>query len=363
MKKILLCSLALVVTLSTALFVGCSDPSDSLSKALTNTANINSYESSSSVQVKIDGNEQAKAMNLSEFGFDMKNKVVGEKNKKQDSSSDISIKYGGMSINTSLFSEGTYENNKLNSKITVTIPPILIDLLNSAAQNQLPGEKSILNSNTKYLVMDSKELEQAFGKGIDQEQYKKVSEQMQGLTGSIEKAVDKYVSTIGKESVMKKGNKEISINGSKIKATVYEIKVTDKQLKSFMKGYVNNLENDKELQNFLKTVIPSTEKDLDFKEMITNFNKEFDKLPQIIGENGLNVSFAVKDDYIIQETFETDIIASDFASSSTTTTPLAKIHIKCSTDIFNINSKNIKIDFPKADKTNSINLVDLMNAK
>jgi hypothetical protein len=344
-----------------ALFTGCSDPSDSLSEALTNTGKVNSYESSNSMQVNINENQQSKAMNFSGFGVDIKSKVVNDKDKKQNAFSDMTIKYNGMSINTALYSEGTYENNKLNNKITVALSPILIDFLNATAQNQISEKKPILNSNIKYLVMDSKELEQSVGKDISQEQYKKNSEQIQGLKKSIEKAITKYVTTIGKDNVMKKGKKEILNNGAKVKATVYEIKVTDKQFKDFIKGYLSNLENDKELQNFLKTVMPSTEKDLNFKEMTTNFNKEFDKLPEIIGDNGLNVSFAVKDDYVIKQSLDVDIIiASD---KITKITPVTKINIKYSTDIFNINNKNIKIEFPKVDNTNSINILDLINAK
>lgn len=361
MKKKLICSLSLALTLSMTMLTGCAKPYESLSKALSNNTTMSSCETSSNLSVKIDGNEQAKMMNLSEFGFTAKSKIISQKNKKQALASDISIKYGGMSIDTSLFTESTYENSKWNSKFIMTIPPIFLDLINSASQGAAGA--SGLNANTKYFFMDSKDMEKSMGKEMSQEEYKKTTEQLQGLSKSLEKAIDKYVSTVGKENVMKQGSKDITVNGSKEKATVYEIKITDKQFKNFIRTYVNNAENDKDLQKFLEAFSSKEESQINLKDKISEFNKGFDKLPQIIGDKGLNLTLAVKDDYVIQETFNTEILLSDLSDTTTAAKSLGKVTLKYTTDIFNINGKDIKVELPKVDSTNSLNLMDLANKK
>ena len=356
MKKKLLCNLSLALALSMTMLTGCVKPSESLSKALNNSTNINACQTTASMTFKIDGNEQAKMMNLSEFGFTAKSKVVSEKNKKASTSSDISIKYGGMSIDTSLFMESIFEKSKMNTKMIVSIPPIFLDMLNGVGQGNLPS----INANAQYFVIDSKELEKSMGTEINAEQSKKAAEQMEGLSKSLEKAIDKYVTTVGKESVMKEGKKEISYNGSKVKATVYEVKITDKQFKSFVRGYINNIENDKDLQKFIEAFTSKQEKQVNFKDMVSEFNKEFDQLPQIIGDKGLNLTLAVKDNYVIQETVDTEILLSDFSKDSASTSSLGKLSFKYTTDIFNINGKDIKVELPKVNSTNSINLADLI---
>ena len=361
MKKKFLCSLTLALTLSATMFTGCGKPSESLSKALSNTTNMSSFESTSSLSIKIDGNEQAKMMNLSEFGFTAKSKVINEKNKKQALASDISFKYGGMSVDTSLFTESLFENNKWNSKFVMTIPPILLDLFNSFGQGA--GGTSPINANTKYFFMDTKDIEKTMGKEMSEEEYKKATQQLQNLTNSLEKAINKYVSTVGKENVMKQGKKEIVVNGSNEKSTVYEIKITDKQFKDFIRRYVNDAENDKDLQKFLEAFSSKETSQINFKEKIDEFNKEFDKLPQIIGDKGLNLTLAVKDDFVIQETFETELLLSNLDNGTDAAASLGKVTLKYTTDIFNINDKGIKVELPKVDNTNSVNLIDLANMK
>jgi len=356
MKKKLLCNLSLALALSMTMLTGCAKPSESLSKALNNSTNISACQTSTSMTFKIDGNEQAKMMNLSEFGFTAKSKVLSEKNKKAATASDISIKYGGMSIDTSLFMESLFENNKMNTKMIVSIPPIFLDMLNGIGQGNVPS----INANAQYFVVDSKELEKSMGTEISTEESKKAAEQLQGLSKSLEKALDKYVTTVGKENVMKEGKKEISYNGSKVKATVYEIKITDKQFKSFVRGYINNIENDKDLQKFVEAFTSKQEKQVNFKEMVSEFNTEFDKLPQIIGDKGLNISIAVKDDYVIQETIESEILLSNLNTDNASTASSGKLSFKYTADIFNINGKDIKVELPKVNSANSINLADLL---
>jgi len=361
MKKKLICSLTLALTLSVTMLTGCSKPAESLSKALSNNTTMTSCESSNSLSIKIDGNEQAKMMNLSEFGFTAKSKIINEKNKKQALASEVSIKYGGMNIDTSLFTENINENNKWNTKFVMTIPPIFLDFINGAAQGAAGA--SGINANTKYFYFDSKDMEKSLEKEMSQEEYKKATEQLQGLSNSLEKAINKYVTTVGKENVMKQGKKEITYNGSKEKVTVYDIKITDKQFKDFIRTYVNNAENDKDLQKFLEAFSSKDVAQINFKEKIAEFNKEFDKLPQIIGDKGLNISLAVKDDYVIQQTFNTELLISDMNALNNTSPAVSatKITLKYTTDIFNINGKNIKIELPKVNKENSLNLMDLAN--
>lgn len=195
-------------------------------------------------------------------------------------------------------------------------------------------------------------------------------------------------------TVVSKGSQYLQTNDGRKLAQLYEVKLDDAQLKNFIRYTVNNFTQDKEAMMFVKELVSIileisqdskdakalSEFDQAFKEFDVNkqefldkFNNVMDQLKGVtlLGNQGLEVQYAIVDGYVVKESGTIDLKV-DLAQinqlmntlneqQGTSEVAKGKLSLKVdfSTITSDINSLP-EIQIPEVNAINSFDYMDLM---
>ncbi|WP_102399736.1 hypothetical protein [Haloimpatiens massiliensis] len=296
MKKIKLVSSMLILALVTFLLGGCG-ANDKLFKAIDNNSNLKSYGFKGDYKVKISGKEAASAGGLENLDMKIGGKVVTEKDKNAKMDMNVDYNIMGEKLNINMIS--SVDLDKDDYKIFIKLP------------EELKSQMQLANKSIEYIYMGkdtvekmNKEMGTQAG-AMPQEDIKGMTESMTNLQEGLNEFVKGYVEENGKKMLTKQGKKDIDINGKKENVDVYEIKVDDAGLKKFLKSFLSDKKRKTQLETVLDKILVKDEKGkVDYKKSLENV----DKMPKIIGDKGATFQFGIKDDYVVSEKVNMDLV-------------------------------------------------------
>ncbi|MBM7869437.1 hypothetical protein JOC70_000906 [Clostridium pascui] len=335
----------LLIGISLLSLTGCASKEDKLIKALEKTSTIKSLSYKANADFKFSGQSAQEMGGFSGFNLELTGKSVTEGKTLAKSQANIKVGVMGVSTDLDLIQQISLDKNNTDIKMLLEVPEML------------KAQAGSMFQNTDYIYIDSKGLDKLQQMEKAQNPDAKTSENIDinkigANAGNIQKSsflfLKDYTKKDGKELIKYTGKNPVTINGAEEKLETYEIKLNNEGLKKLLKAYVKDEKRVKELQDYFTALAPEGSKENE-KINVEELNKEIDKMEDIFGKNGLLISFAVKDGYIVQQKISANLISNK-----------DDINFNLSYDIFDIN-KNIEIVFPNKEDVKSIDLVDLMS--
>lgn len=311
-----------------------------LLKAVSNTANIKSMEGKSQITLKLDVNglpqeEQQQINAVLPLINAAKLNITTKTNSNEDktavkSSIDMTLDSSAFPLQMGIWLDGDLSKDTPQFKEIIKMPAML-----TAGIPEFAGKE--------YMVINSADLNAAQGSmGIGD--YKQIAEMSKEFQGQFAKVVEGYLAEpSGHDFIAYKGAQTITTPEGSKNARVYEVKINNEILKSFL------------------AYLGAENKDL---SAIKDLN--------LIGDKGIVLTYYVSEDgLIISENAVIDLHI-DLNKLSTLsgaiepgTTPSEKVQgvIKAELDIhsdtYSIN-KSVNVDLPAVDASNSINYTDLL---
>lgn len=335
----------LLIGISLISFSGCTSKEDKLIKALEKTSTIKSLSYKANANFQFSGQTTQEMGGFNGFSLELNGKSVTEGKKLSKSQANIKVGVMGVSTDLDLIQQISLDKNNPDVKILIKVPEML------------KAQAGPMFQNTDYIYVDSKgleklqELEKAQNPNAKTSQnidMNKIAANAANIQRSSLLFLKEYTKEDGKELIKYTGKNSVTINGTEEKLETYEIKLDNTGLKKLLKAYVKDEKRVKELQDYFTSIVPEASKE-NKKINMEELNKEIDKMEDIFGKNGLVISFAVKDGYIVQQKINANLISNK-----------DDINFSLSYDIFDIN-KNVEIVFPNKEDVKSIDLVDLMS--
>lgn len=335
----------LLIGISLISLSGCTSKEDKLIKALEKTSTIKSLNYKANADFKFNGQSAQEMDGLNGFNLEISGKSVTEDKNLSKSQANIKIGVMGVSTDLDLIQQVSLDKNNPDVKILIEVPEML------------KAQAGPMFQNTDYIYVDSKGLEklQELEKAQNPDAKTSQNVNMNKLAANaadIQKSsllfLKEYTKKDGKELIKYTGKNSVTINGAEEKLETYEIKLDNAGLKKLLKAYVKDEKRVKELQDYFTALAPEASKENE-KINMEELNKEIDKMEDIFGKNGLLMSFAVKDGYIVEQKINANFISNK-----------NDINFNLSYDIFDIN-KNVEIVFPNKEDVKSIDLVDFMS--
>lgn len=395
-KRILMLVLIVSITISLA---GCTDPDAELYKALEKMEEISSLESQTQIDFEITGEgfEGTNKKEIEEFSKLLNNLTINLKQKslenKQQTNGQVEseigidlgemvtyfngipINLGDLNLDIKVWADVDLEEPRLKS--IIQLPSILKGLMGAEGFNK------------EYIVYDIGKIMKLENEDLDFKEIIESQQEFQLKMIQFSKEIQKELKPNFKILDLKE---EKQVNGEKIK--VYQLKLDDATLKELIKEFTHNaLENDVTrdfLIDYIKLYVDNmitmgldkeiSEEEIeeikekveeiedDLEENMEKAKEEFDKFIKdfkdinILGKEGIVIEYSVnKDGYIIEINGITDIrLNLEEIARFTEQTPEIKgilnLRINYNTKNTNINSKNIKINFPDINEENSIQI-------
>lgn len=245
-------------------------------------------------------------------------------------------------------------------------------------------------ASKEYIVYDVASQLNANNEKANMEELMDFSQKFQSQVSEFMKSYAKDYK-LDKNIITSKGDK--LINGQKL--DVYELKLDDKALKELVK-YTVNYTLDREdgmklVKDYMDAVmklsyIPETDKvetEKEIKEGLEKFENQIPELKKkfnefmekyknvkILGDKGIVMEFGInKDGYIAYEkgSINLEINIADIAKHMDKETPdakgIVKLGINYESKLSNINNKDLKVEIPKVNEENSIDLFKMMETK
>lgn len=335
----------LLIGLSLISLSGCTSKEDKLIKALEKTSSIKTLSYKANADFKFSGQATQEMGGFNGFSLELTGKSVTEDKNLAKSQANIKVGVMGISTDLNLIQQISLDKNNPDVKILIEVPEML------------KTQAGPMFKNTDYIYVDSKgleklqELEKAQNPNTRTSQnidMNKIAANAANIQKSSLLFLKEYTKGDGKELIKYTGKNSITVNGTEEKLETYEIKLDNTGLKKLLKAYVKDEKRVKELKDYFTALVPEASKENE-KINIEELNKEIDKMEDIFGKNGLLMSFAVKDGYIVQQKISANLISNK-----------DDMNFNLSYDIFDIN-KNVQIVFPNKEDVKSIDLVDLMS--
>lgn len=335
-------------------FTGCSNPKSDIQNALKNSTKITSAESKTNIKLSLNMDMNSKdESELKAIGLDFKNlslsfdsKFTQDKNKSSKSESNINLNLMNLALNFKAFADNKIDDNKVcHQKIYVEIPSIIANLT-----------LGNMYSNVKYMYLNTDELNTK--EGLTNKDTAKSVESLTKFSKSFSAFLNNYVDVTDKKLITKKDQKSpIILNGKSKEATSYEIKLSDSELKNFLKSYINSKDVNTDFLALLSTLSKNTNEksaEASYKEFKENFNKNYNKLPRVLGDKGLVIDFSIADGYIVKTKLNINFAKTDEESKKVSDAGT----LLMTTTYSKINDDSIKVSTPEINKNNSINLLD-----
>lgn len=296
MKKIRLVSSILILALVTGLLGGCG-ASSKLFKAIDNNSNLKSYGFKADYKIKMSGKEATATDAMQNLDMKMNGKVVTEKDKNVKMDMNIDYAIMGEKLNLNMISSMDLEKD--DYKIFIKLP------------EQLKTQMQLADKSIEYIYVGKDSVEKmnkemGFQAGaMPQDDIKGMTESMTNLQEGLNEFVKGYVEENGKKMLTEQGKKEIDVNGKKTNVDVYQIKIDDAGLKKFLKVFLSDKKRRTQLETVLDKILVKDDKGkVDYKKSLENV----DKMPKILGDKGATLQFGVKDNYVVSEKVNMDLI-------------------------------------------------------
>lgn len=324
MKKRIL-SMLLIISLVLISAVGCSkDISTQYQDALEKTAKVE--KSTQSIEFELNIDPSGLTMTPEEqMSLELYKNITGKMDIKLDTKGklaqfDGNISLGGIAVNAKGFMK--------DDKIVLQVP-------------MLP----------QYLVADVKDLTAGQATAPD--------------TTKLQESLSKKISplwkqTLTKDKIKKLGDKKINIGGSEVNTTELEFSLSNDEINKFILNVIQAVVKDEE---FKKVMISTLNKEnpsapiseSDFDTQINTALPELEKaLKDVKVENFKYTGNIDKNSYLVQESASFDLSANIPDAGS------VKIGFKFTLKRSDI-GKDVKVDMPETNETNSINIKDLMS--
>lgn len=387
--------LSLVALIALLVLTGCSPNQQVLFNASMNMQNAKSLQEHTTLAINFSGtgfdsdaqkqiDQAAAALNNSKLEWDIKTNSNDQKTAAK-AQMDLHLNTQGLNLDMPIW---------VDTDLTGKTPKITeIVKLPQVAKATLPQEFMTKD----YMIIDPTEVNNS-GLGI-LNSTNLINSDFQTMELNFLKSYSqRYNPTL---NIIDNGIQTIQTNDGPKPARIYEIKLNDSQLKDLIRYTVNNFCNDPEAMNFLQQfmgmfTVPNYGKDLNstkefnnsFNQLfnpqsLKNFNAVMDGLNNVtfLGDNGLDLKYAISGNYIVQESGTIDLKLdlaqltqlmdnlktaepSGNQTAPTEVAPVAakgtlNLQINFNTDISGINTQP-KILLPETNSDNSFNFQDLM---
>ncbi|MBE6068701.1 MAG: hypothetical protein E7211_13550 [Clostridium lundense] len=335
----------LLIGISLLSLTGCTSKEDKLIKALEKTSTIKSLSYKANADFKFSGQAAQEMGGFSGFNLELTGKSVTEGKTLAKSQANIKVGVMGVSTDLDLIQEISLDKDNADLKMLLEVPEML------------KAQAGPMFQNTDYIYIDSKGLEKLQQMEKAQNPNAKTSQNIDmnkiaANAANIQKSsllfLKNYTKEDGKDLIKYTGKNSVTINETEEKLETYEIKLNNEGLKKLLKAYIKDEKRVKELQDYFTALVPEGSKENE-KVNMEELNKEIDKMEDIFGKNGLVMTFAIKDGYIIQQKINADLIAEKDS-----------INFNLSYDVFDINKKT-DIKVPNKEDVKSMDLVDLIS--
>ena len=385
MKRIT--AIILVLALAVGL-TGCYGGELKLYNAFTKMQDINSVEADTEVgfTFETEGFSEDEQMILEEVASvlnDAKLKIhqkqlLNDDNTKTQAEANINFKLADIDENMDIWIDMDVSEDEFKLVEILKLPEILMNtifpeeaskeylLYNVGAQLNTKGEKD----NIKEVVEFSKNFQD------------KMKDFMKEFSKDFK---------LGKNIITAKGDKVM--DGQKLE--MFQLKLDDAALKELVRYAVNYTLDNEEGKEFIKDYldavmsiaeIPEEEKEEvekelkegleEFENQIPEFKEKFDefmdkyKNVKILGKNGIVIEYGInKNGYIAYEKGNIDLeinladISKHMDVEDLELKGIIRLGINYESKLYNINSKDVKIEIPKLDENNSIDLFKMMETQ
>lgn len=242
-------------------------------------------------------------------------------------------------------------------------------------------------ASKEYVVYDIASQLNAEDKEVDMKEIMEFSKEFQSKMGEFMKEFSKDFKP-SKNMIVAKGDK--LVNGQKLE--MFELKLNDAELKELVK-YIVNYSLDKEdgmqlVKDYLKAVmsvadVPEAEKAEMEKELKEGMEEFENQLPEVkakfnefmekyknvkvLGDKGIVIEYGInKEGYIAYENGSINLelnledIAKHMGKEDLEIKGIIRLGFNYNSKLYNINSDDVKIEMPKVDEKNSIDLFKMM---
>lgn len=339
-------SLCLAV-LMLATLAGCGAKKEGLINAIEKSSNMKSYAFKGNINMSVNSEQletqpNELGMDFSSMDILMEGKVQQEKDKYSKTEMNMSFGVMGVNVDMNILTDTVVEQDKVQFKMFMQIPEIL-----KATTGPTFAEYDYFYFGSDTMEAMKKQMAEA-GQEVPEYDMDEMVKNMTNLQTSFSKFINDYTKENGKEIIEDKGKLDVEVNGKPEKLQVYEMKIEFEGLKKLMKAYLKDENRVSELKSVLNSMSAANAvqgEEFDFDNII----QDIDNMPNFIGEDGIALSFAVKDGYIVQEKFNINIKVEEQGD----------IHYNFTMDIFDIES-DINVNVPNKEEVKSIDLMELI---
>ncbi len=380
MKKISV--LALIVALSISL-TGCFGGESKLYNAFNKMQDVTSIESHMEMKFNFEteGFSEEDQLMLGQIAAMVNNSKItmnqkARNNKEKTVSEaqvDMNMNFGGIGMDMNVWVDMDMSTDELKMKEIIKMPQILMS-------SMVPNDPQ-----KQYLVLDMGQMMKEENNEINLNEWMKFSKEFQPKLIEFIKGIQKdFKSNL--KIVEKKGSKVVN----KEELDIYELKLNDATLKELVRDTVNySFENEKivefvkEYMTAVVNIVPQAEKETVEVDMIegleelekqlpefkVKFNEFMDKYKdvKILGDKGIVIEYGInKEGYIVHQVASIDLRIdlgqiAKITGKEAEAKGIIKLGIDFSTNNFNINNKDMKIEIPAVNEKNSIDYMKMIN--
>lgn len=385
--------LAWLVTLLTLLLVvtGCSQNQQVLFDAAMKMQDVTSLQQQTTMSFQLSGsgfdsevqqqvNQAAAFMNNAKLDFKVKTNTNEEKTVVK-SQVDMDLSLQGMNISIPVWVDSDLSGSNPKFVEIIKLPQI--------AASTLPPQYA----GKEYMVMNPLDMG-ASGPSMSLTKLAEFSQTMQSQQVDF---LTSYAKRFNPDvKVVSKGTQSVKIGDSSKSAKVYEVNLTDKQLKELIRYTVNNFTQDEEAMLFVKEFMQSVlelselpeeaealsemekafaEFDTNKEEFLKEFNKVMDQIDDVtfLGSQGLDLEYAIIDGYVVKKTGVIDLkvdlaqinqlmntLTSQNGASAEAKGKLS-LKVNFSTVTTDINSP-VEINIPEVNQNNSFDYMEFLES-
>ncbi len=282
--------------------------------------------------------------------------------------------FGGMTMDMGLWVDMDLTEDEQKMVEIIKMPQMLMSFIS-------PEDPA-----KEYIVYDLGEMMKAEDVELNFAEIMEFSKELQPKLAEFMKEIQKDFKP-GFKVVTQKDDKVV--NGKKLE--IYEVKLDDATLKELVKYAVNySLEDEKTLEFFKEYMdavmsmgmIPEEEREAAEKEIAEGFKEFENQIPEmkekfnefmekykdveILGDKGIVVEYGIDDKgYIVHEAGNMDLKIdlgkiAEVLEEDTEMQGIIKLGIDFKSEYYNINNKIIRVNIPKVNENNSLNMMDIM---
>lgn len=380
MKKLSLVSLLLAFTM---LFTACANGELGLYNAVVKSQDIKSMESSTNVGFKVstEGFKEEDKMIVDQVvnmlnGYKIKidqKMIANEEGTKVDAEMKMALTMQDINMEIPMWLKMDLSTDKPEYKQIIKMPKMMVDGMGEEFQGK------------EYLDYDVLKLMEEQGQA---ENFKSILTWSKELQPKMKDFLNNDLKNLDTKIKMVENKGKKTVDGEEL--TIYELKLNDENFKALMKIVADKAVENKELNKFLKeyvnlvmgmsnvsveekAVVEAEMKKIEANkdDIKTEMNKFFEAIKgiKILDGEGIVIEYGVnKKGFIVSEAGKMNFIL-DLANLKENVKELKetemqgkiKFTVEFDSKIKNINSKDIKVEYPELTEANSIKFSEMMN--